>query len=461
MPTIAIALPNAVTIRDVVHTGTLRELLSIPNARIQIYTQNPDLPEFAALASSEHVQLMPLPEPPRGRLESLLRHIYPLLYYDRFVYLQKVLQDRPSRIMMAQVLSWFRRLLGNRYAVRLFGRILLAAVPNGRAQVIQGEPDLVIGTRSLVASLEFPFICEAVARRLPLMTVASSWDNFTTKGFLPFPVEKTVVWNRKMADELVDLFGVDEDEIVIAGYPRQALLRDRGPFCDTARYLEHIGMTGYRRFVLYSASYGELTRTMPDEIPREFVLLRQVAEKLLPALPEDTCLVIRLHPYSRDDDERFFDGMERVNVFVPGRNDAYVERVMGESDEQHLAAQIGLSACVVSMASTITIDALSVGKPVLNVAFEPDGQGDAICRFYEYNHFADLLRIAKPPLALSSEDVIAFVHRYLGGETEPDIDHVAFEKMYVPANSSHYPHVLRETVEQILAASGTRPQSHR
>jgi hypothetical protein len=451
MPTIAIALPNAVTIRDVVHTGTLRELLSIEGARIHIYTQNPDMPEFAALAASGQVELKPLPEPAPGKLEGLLRHIYPLLYYDRFVYLQKVLQDRPSRIVLARALSLVRRTLGNRRAVRWFGKLLLAAVPKDRPPVIEGRPDLVIGTRSLVASLEFPFICEAVERGLPLMTVASSWDNFTTKGFLPFPVEKTVVWNRKMADELVDLFGVDEDEIVVAGYPRQALLRDTGAFTDPARYLEHIGMSGYGRFVLYSASYGELTRTRPDETPREFILLRQVAEQLLPTLPDDTCLVIRLHPYSRDDDERFFDGMERVRVFVPGRSDRYVERVMGESDEQHLAAQIGLAACVVSMASTITIDALSVGKPVLNVAFEPDGTGDAICRFYEYNHFADLLRIAKPPLARSPGDVIAFVERHLGGETAPDIDHAGFEAMYVPANSAAYPRVLRETVEHILA----------
>ena len=44
MPHIAIFLPNAVTIRDVVHTGTLQELLGIPGAEIQIYTQNPALP---------------------------------------------------------------------------------------------------------------------------------------------------------------------------------------------------------------------------------------------------------------------------------------------------------------------------------------------------------------------------------------------------------------------------------
>lgn len=451
MPTIAIALPNAVTIRDVVHTGTLAELLKIPDARIQIYTQNPDLPELAGLTATGQVELRPLPEPKPGRIERFLRHIYPLLYYDRFVYLQKVLAGRSSRIVIAQMLAMVRRVLGNRRAVRWFGKMILASIPKDRAQVIDGRPDLVIGTRSLVASLEFPFICEAVRRGLPLVTVASSWDNFTTKGFLPFPVRATVVWNRKMAEELEQLFGVPAAEIVVAGYPRQALLRNRGPFNDPAEYLRELSMGRYKRFVLYSASYGELTRAEEGKPPREFVLLRQVAEQLEPTLPADTCLIVRLHPYSRDEDEHFFDGMARVRVFVPGRADRYVERVMDETDEHHLAAQIGLSACVVSMASTITIDALSVGKPVLNVAFEPDGKGDAICRFYEYNHFADLLRIAKPPVAKSTAEVVAFVQRCLAGETRPAIDHAGFEGYYVPANSSAYPQVLRATVERVLA----------
>lgn len=456
MPTISIVLPNAVTIRDVVHTGTLHELLQIPDATVQIYTQNPSLTEFDELRASPRVELLPLEEIASGRIARLLRHLYPLLYYDEFTYLQKVLAGRPARIRIAQLFSAVRRLLGNRRATRMFGRLLLWATAQDGGPMIHGRPDLVIGTRSLVASLEFPIICEAVRRGLPLMTAASSWDNFTTKGFLPFPVERTVVWNRKMAEELEQLFGVPAEEIVVAGYPRLALLRDTGPFSGAEQYLRQLGVEGYSRFILYSASYGELTRTSEHEPPREFVLLRQVAERLASGLPEDTCIVVRLHPYSHDNDERYFDDMERVRVFVPGRSDRYVERVMGKLDEHHLAAQIQFSECVISMASTMTIDALAVGKPVLNVAYEPDGKGDAICRFYDYNHFRDLIRIARPPLAHNVEEVVAFVDRCLAGNQQPMIDADAFERFYVPDFSPEYPRILRRTVEDILAARRTR-----
>jgi CDP-glycerol glycerophosphotransferase (TagB/SpsB family) len=176
-----------------------------------------------------------------------------------------------------------------------------------------------------------------------------------------------------------------------------------------------------------------------------------VAERLVPTLPEDTCIIVRLHPFSRADDKDFFAGMDRVHTFVPGRSDLYVERVMSAEDENHLAAQLQFSECIVSMASTITIDALSLRRPIINVAFEPDGHGDAICKFYDFNHFADLVRIAKPPLARDVAQVLAFVKRCLDGDKDPAIDSAAFAEYYVPAFSRHYPEILRATVEDVLA----------
>ena len=458
MPLIAIFLPNAVTIRDVVHTGTLQELLGIPDARIDIYTQNPALPEFDALKASGQVMMLPMAEYRPNRVETLVRHIYPLLFYDTFTYLQKALAGKPTRQAIARVMSMVRRLLGTRRTIALVGRLLLWLSRNSSKPAIRGNPDLVIGTRSLVASLEFPMVCEAVRKGLPLITAVSSWDNFTTKGFLPFPVERTVVWNRKMAEELAGIFETDPDEIVVAGYPRLPLLQNAGDFESAEQYLAELGLAQYRRFILYSASYSELSRVSPSEPPREFMLIRKISEQLAPTLPADTCILVRLHPYSQANDEDFFAGMDRVHVFVPGRTDRYVERVMNIADEQHLAAQLQFSECIISVASTMTIDALALGRPIINVRFEPIENGPEVIRkFYEYNHFRDLLNIAKPPLAYTAEEVIAFVHRCLSGDDDASYDAAAFTEYYVPRFSGEYPRILRQTVEEVLADAGAAP----
>src|SRR5687768_16835365 len=101
MPKIAIVLPYAVTIRDFVHAGTLDELLRIRDAELTIYTQNVDLPELADLQATTGVTILPLMLHRPGLIERFLRHIYPLLFYDQFVYVQKILKGRRWRERVA------------------------------------------------------------------------------------------------------------------------------------------------------------------------------------------------------------------------------------------------------------------------------------------------------------------------------------------------------------------------
>lgn len=455
MPLVAVILPYAVSIRDFVHTGVLAELLGIADVHIHIYTQNPDLPEFDAIRS-DRVSLMEIQPHVEGRLERLLKRLYPILFYDVFVYIQLNVDRSWRRRLVAKALVLARHLLGTRRALRLYAWLLQRVSTRSNKPLIAGTPDLVIGTRSLVNSLDYPLILEAAERKLPVLIAASSWDNFTTKGFFPFPVEKTMVWNGQMAKELVEIFDADPDRIVLAGYPRVKLLQKSGAVESPQDYLRQLGLGQYRRFVLHTASYAELTRPRPGAAPEEYRMIRDVAAELLKTLPSDTCILVRLHPYSQSQDEEIFTGLERLHVIVPGRQDRYVERVMSEEDEAHLSAQLRLSECIISMASTITIDALSLGRPIINIRFGPtdqDGSSGTIERFYDYNHFRDLLAQVKPPVATDVAQVVAFVHRCMAGDRDPKADLEAFERLYVPRDSSAYPQVVRRTVEELLKSS--------
>ena len=329
MRLIAVVLPYAVAIRDFVHTGTLAELLNIPDVRIQIYTQNPDLPELDGIRS-DRVVITEMEAHRSRRLEAFLRKLYPYFFYDVFVHVQQSVNRAWHRKLPVKLLVRIRKLLGTRRFLRFYARMLEWVFDKRHPNRIEGTPDLVIGTRSLIISVDYAMVMEAALRGLPQLTASSSWDNFTTKGFFPFPVAKTIVWNRQMAHELVDIFKVPEEEIVVAGYPRIRLLQREGRDDTSEAYLRRIGLGGYRRFVLHTASYAELTRGVPDQPPAEYVMIRAVATALTPLLPEDTCILVRLHPYSMKEDESVLAGVEKVHVFVPGRQDRYLERVMSE-----------------------------------------------------------------------------------------------------------------------------------
>lgn len=453
MSRIAVALPYAVSIRDFVHSGVLRALVTDKCLQLTIYTLNPELPELD-VARELGVQIKGMQPYTDTRIENLIKRIYPFFFADCFAYIAQSIERSTLRRLFAAGCVSFRRLVGTRALLRMAGG-LLTKLNRCRKLPRQLDPEteLLIGTRSLINSLDYGLMAEAAREGIPMLTLAGSWDNFTTKGYFPFPVVKTVVWNQKMSEELIKLFAVPPQFIDIAGYPRANLLHNYAFALNAKAYLNELNIKGYNRFVLYSASYSELTRVPNQPMPLEYIAIREVCETLTRQLPEDTCVLIRLHPFSHHEDEVCFEGLERCFVFVPGRQDRYVERVMNEADERHLALQINQSVCIVSMASTMSIDAMCLAKPIINVAFDPVpglSREHSIQRFYEYNHFRDLVRIVRLPLAKQVVDVIAFVNDCLAGINRSNVDHGAFEKMYVDKTSNLYPLRVCAAVNEAL-----------
>lgn len=454
MRKIAVALPYAVSIRDFVHSGALAELLTDSRNKVIIYTLNPEVPELEHVKELG-VEVLPFRAHSDGIAERVLKRLYPLFFADQFTRVSIQLEGSPVRRAIAGCFSAVRRTLGvtlmlKCVSVALRGIYKLKRIPR------QLDPDLqlLIGTRSLINSLDYGLMAEASLHDIPLCTIAGSWDNFTTKGYFPFPARLTVVWNEKMRRELIELFGVRSDEIEVAGYPRAEMLRSRVSSELTPEdYLRSLGIVGYRRFVLYSASYGELTRVEGHPMPLEYVAIRQISEQLEKTLPDDVCILIRFHPYSQQVDRDYFKDLPRCHVFVPGRQDQYVERVMNVDDEDHLALQIAKSECVISMASTMSIDALCLAKPILNVDFDPvDGLSpkSSIRRFYGYNHFSDLLRITQLPLARSLDQVLKFTQSCLDRTYVSPVDFDAFYRFYVPEFSDCYSKNIRNAVDKVI-----------
>ena len=105
------------------------------------------------------------------------------------------------------------------------------------------------------------------------------------------------------------------------------------------------------------------------------------------------------------------------------------------------------------MASTMSIDAMCLGKPIINVAFDPVtglSPQHSIRRFYDYNHFRDLVQIAQLPIANQLADVLVFVRDCLAGQHRSSIDQIAFERMYVPEISKQYPQRIYAAVKEAI-----------
>lgn len=438
---IAAILPYAVSIRDFVYSGALKEIVLDTNYQITIYTLNADLEELN-MVHDLGVSIKEMQPYADSKIELYIKRIYPYFFADKFTKVSQSVSLSVFRQIIAAFCISFRRLVGVQSLLRIVaGALKILNQQRGVSPQLDPDTDLLIATRSLINSIDYGLIAEAVRFNIPIVTLASSWDNFTTKGFFPFPVLKTVVWNEKMKAELIELFDVQPNSIEIAGYPRAITLSNYAWSIDSNDYLKELNITGYSRYVLFSASFGDLSRIPNQPYPLEYMAMRQIIELLLQDLPDDTCILIRMHPFSKIKDSAIFDGLRSCFVISPGREDRYVERVMNYADERHLAIQLSQAVCIVSMASTISLDAIYLHKPIINIGFDPIPglpKAQSLVRFYEYNHFRDFLRLTRVPKAKNEKEVIAFVLSCLKGSYVNQVDFESFNNFYIPINSINY-----------------------
>ena len=69
----------------------------------------------------------------------------------------------------------------------------------------------------------------------------------------------------------------------------------------------------------------------------------------------------------------------------------------------------------INTASTMTIDAVALDKPVVNIAFDlrPRGYYQSCRRFYGFVHYQPIIESGAAKLATSFEELVTLLHRYL------------------------------------------------
>jgi len=128
---------------------------------------------------------------------------------------------------------------------------------------------------------------------------------------------------------------------------------------------------------------------------------------------------VRVHP--RDELDRYaaFSGVPHVFVEKPFRRtvnaDGLTVDIMPE-DTRHLADTMAHSDVVISVVSTISIEAAIFDTPIINVAFDgeqPEPFARSARRYFRFTHFANVLRHEPGSVAETPEQLVAQIGRYL------------------------------------------------
>ena len=275
------------------------------------------------------------------------------------------------------------------------------------------KPVLLVGSSPGLIFSEVPLLRTAARRHVRTIVVDPSWDNFTNKLIPVRRADRLVVWNDIMKQQAVELHGYEPGQVRVAGPPHWDRYFRPGPVISREAFFSRIGADTSRRLVTLMTT----GKTLYDHYPRVVRILMKAIEdgRFGPAQ-----LLVRLHP--RDDLDRYdgFRGMPHLLVEKPFKKTVKsgdgLDVDITSENQQHLADTLRHSDVIVTVASTIAIEASIFDTPVVDVSFDgetPEEFSKSARRYYRFTHYANITRAGAAPVAETPEALVNHVARYL------------------------------------------------
>lgn len=399
----------------------ISDTLLARGARLIIVAPNSDEPYFQQEFDHPQITLEPMPRQ-AGRVEALMANLRQ--YFLMNPSLGATLNHKNEAYRRRQPkFYWFARavnsVLGRVTVLRRAYMALEAKLFPGHEfdeLLARHRPALVV-TGTPGYTLKDVHLLRA-ARRLGILTatVMLSWDNLTSKGYMGATPDHLLVWSDLMTDEAVRYHGYPSSQIQWCGAAQFDHYHGFGERFDADAWRGAQGIPGDAALLVY----GTINPTI---LPHEIDLLRELVELVNQNRFSRPCyLWIRLHPQVIQG--AFKVGVEpfealagpRVRVEKPPVRDSALSWDLPKEDAEHLASLMAAANVVITTSSTLSIDAACTDTPIVNIFYdgpEPVDQALSARRFRDYTHYAEILKTGGIAEALSRDELVAAVNRYL------------------------------------------------
>ena len=286
--------------------------------------------------------------------------------------------------------------------------------------------DLVLSTNPIDV-VESLYVLEAQRILTPTVSFVKSFDNLTTKGFIPFLPDHMFVWNHKMFFEAVSLYNFPASQVHVVGAPHFNFHRKSKTYRKKNSNLQ----------LLYASVAEELN---PSDV--------EIVRSLSNSLGQDTKLLVRLHQNDRMARWESISSQPGIEVFNPSHSSNSQERVVANNTLNSLHQQIEQSLIVINTASTMTLEALSLERPVINVAFSLDCDVD-VSRYYSLEHYRYLEKSKNVYFCYSFQELLDAVKlvREVGWVKDDNFNSLALGPRDTPT-------IFNEVIQKII-----RPRS--
>jgi hypothetical protein len=270
-------------------------------------------------------------------------------------------------------------------------------VPHALTDRLREERPVVVFS-NLQMQAAVPYIVAARRLGLPLVGYVASWDHTVGKGVISAHLDRYIVQNEVMRDDLHRYHGIEPRRVVVTGWPQTDLFHRARPHSEYASIVRGLGLDPASPVVLVMGN-------TPTNAPYEgrFVDRLVAWRASTQGAPQ---LLFRPHPRDREWRERFAGALAADGCGV---------QTPSYTDLESLAVLLQHGDCVVANAGTILLDALVNDRPSVCVLYDegaPPGESWAVKNVVG-EHYRELIRSGAFLRAESFEEVIDGIQRSL------------------------------------------------
>lgn len=398
--TVFIAIAFGTSVRDVLRNDTYKLLLGREDLDIVILAQDISEAFKKEFGHGNQVKFEKLVPVKPTLMERVLLHFHRATLRDRCrtIDLGNTSGDTSAIDKITPLARLTLKILGEAGTNKLIYILykLFASRSDYKSHFEKYKPDLVVVTRVLNYSADYPVMRTAAKLKVPVVALVSSWDNLTSKAFFPFSLNRLVVWNEVLKAEAVDLFQFPAEKIEVTGIPRYDVFFRKTNFRTKADFVSAWGLKPAHKIITYCTGSETTGKSVLDPVSPESNIAKYIGEQCSKGVYGDATLIVRLHPQANVDHYKSLEGLENVIVNIPGVKGQFQDRVFSGIEDVEFGELMCYSDVVINFASTVTIDAAVFDTPIVGVNFDFNGERPyniSPRRIYDFDHYAKLRKV--------------------------------------------------------------------
>jgi len=413
MKTIFIALFQGVEGKNILRTDIFKTIFSDPNVKIVFFTKSKERADNHRKEFNDpRITYEVVEKIQSSCLDKFFSRLKFLFLRTNSTRLQrKILREKRKNHFLYYCGEFFNWLLARHFFIRISRFLDYYFVKNNTfgKYFDKYNPDLVF-LADLFEEIEIHFLREAKKRKVKTVAMINSWDRITTKCVFRLLPEKLIVFSDLLKSELIKHDAVKEDNIFVGGIPHYDF-HFNAPYCSRKEFFEKASISEKNKILVYSPIGGMYGHSEWDMI--DFLYNNNKKGNF----GENVSVLVRFSPNDFYDEKEFKKRPYLIYDY-PGKRFAKKRGIdwdMNFDELQHLSDTLYYMSLIVSYASSISIDASVLNKPIININFDKDSTP---CH-YKKDHYRKAVDVGGIRLVNNEKELIVWINKYL---KNPEID---------------------------------------